>query len=569
MVDLYAQSAEQRNTTPQIEQARPDQVVNNAGGFVFGISDLARVKRFLLLGSDAGTYYQTPMKLTKENATLITTMADDDQLAEALVGLIVDVSVRGLAQKVQPALFALAIAANGKSTVGRKAAKEAMTQVVRTGSHLLTYSKYVDLLGGWSRAKRGAIINWYDNHTADQLAYQMIKYRQREGWSQRDVLRVVHPIIKRDMVAPEGEELRYNGYETAEDQATAALFDWVTKDKIEDGVPELVLDFQEAQSYATKASKGALLSLLGGADTNLSWEMLPDWALTDRSIWELLLDTNRLPMTALLRNLARLTNLEVIRPFFGAHTHQIVNMLTNQEALIKARVHPISILIAAKTYAKGQMRDGTRYTPSTDILIALDQAFHLAFGAVEPAGKSTLIGLDVSGSMGGAYDPSGILTAREVGAAMALVLAATEPHTEVFGFTAEDGRGWGGGPTKFTPLNISGKERLGDIIRQVTNLPFGRTDCSLPMQEALKNNWDVDTFVVITDNETYAGSEHPYQSLEKYRHSSASRKNAKLIVLSVTASSFSIADPSDPMGQLDICGFGSDVPQLVTAFSKG
>lgn len=35
-------------------------------------------------------------------------------------------------------------------------------------------------------------------------------------------------------------------------------------------------------------------------------------------------------------------------------------------------------------------------------------------------------------------------------------------------------------------------------MTQTANLPFGGTDCALPMVEALKHRWAVDTFVVYT-----------------------------------------------------------------------
>lgn len=38
--------------------------------------------------------------------------------------------------------------------------------------------------------------------------------------------------------------------------------------------------------------------------------------------------------------------------------------------------------------------------PSRQVVDALDAAFYASFGTVEPAGKSTMLALDVSGSMG-------------------------------------------------------------------------------------------------------------------------------------------------------------------------
>ena len=44
-----------------------NQVSNNAGGYVFAVSDLTRVRRFLILGTNGGTYYVIEKKLSIEN----------------------------------------------------------------------------------------------------------------------------------------------------------------------------------------------------------------------------------------------------------------------------------------------------------------------------------------------------------------------------------------------------------------------------------------------------------------------------------------------------------------------
>src|SRR3954447_16820910 len=56
---------------PQSEPLDARQVRNNAGGFVFALDDWARLDRFLVLGSDAPTYYQNARTLTRENASVV------------------------------------------------------------------------------------------------------------------------------------------------------------------------------------------------------------------------------------------------------------------------------------------------------------------------------------------------------------------------------------------------------------------------------------------------------------------------------------------------------------------
>lgn len=530
MPDVYSGISFRR--TPQSAPAGPQQQANNAGGYTFTIGPLEQIKRFLILGTDAGTYYQDAPTLTVDSARLVVALAESD--GRALVDAIVDVSVGGKAPRQQPALFALAIAASHGTDDSRAYALSKLSEVARTGTHLFLFARYVEQFRGWGRGLRRAVGAWYLDKPVDDVAYQAVKYRQREGWSHRDLLRLAHPATTED--------------------ARKALFDWIVG-RPADGVPRIVEGFLRAQ---TESDVPALVR-----DYRLSWEMLPDTALNEQATWDALLDTG-MPQTALLRQLPRLTRLGVVAPF-GGRTAEVAAQLVDPARLRKARVHPLSLLTALKTYAAGAGR-GSTWQPVTAIVDALDDAFYAAFGTLEPAGKRTLIGLDVSGSMGWTMDPQGILSAREVGAAMSLVIAATEPGSEVYGFTAGSG-GYGyARSSAFTPLNVSRKQRLDDVIRKTSGLPFGGTDCSLPMVEALRHGWQVDTFLVVTDNETWAGPVHPHQALAEYRRQTGI--DAKLVVLSVTPTKFSIADPSDS-GMLDVVGFGSDVPQLVTEFSRG
>jgi 60 kDa SS-A/Ro ribonucleoprotein len=100
----------------------------------------------------------------------------------------------------------------------------------------------------------------------------------------------------------------------------------------------------------------------------------------------------------------------------------------------------------------------------------------------------------------------------------------------------------------------------------VSDLPFGGTDCSLPMQHALATGLEIDTFVVYTDNETWHGEIHPYQALLEYRQRTGI--DARLIVVAMTATGRTIADPRDP-GMLDVAGFDSAVPALIGNFARG
>ena len=107
---------------------------------------------------------------------------------------------------------------------------------------------------------------------------------------------------------------------------------------------------------------------------------------------------------------------------------------------------------------------------------------------------------------------------------------------------------------------------LADVVRMTNRMPFDRTDCALPMLWATQHGVEVDTFVVYTDSETWAGRIHPVQALRQYRDRTGIP--AKLVVVGMCANQFSIADPSDA-GMLDVVGFDTAAPALIADFSAG
>ena len=134
-----------RKTTAQTEQATPTQVENSAGGFVFEVSDKSRLERFLIIGTDGGTYYASEKAITKDNAAFVTALI---QKNEALVReTLVDISVNARAYKQSPVLFTLALLlADGKD---KAATRAVFNSVVRTSTQLFEVAQYIENLTGW------------------------------------------------------------------------------------------------------------------------------------------------------------------------------------------------------------------------------------------------------------------------------------------------------------------------------------------------------------------------------------------------------------------------------------
>ncbi|MCB8942941.1 MAG: TROVE domain-containing protein [Ardenticatenaceae bacterium] len=513
-----------------------NQVPNSAGGFTWAVNDWTRLERFLVLGSEGGTYYIQPRQLTVENAEAVLRCVQAD--GRLVVNRVIEISENGRAPNNDPALFVLAICAGLGDEATRRAALEALPRVARIGTHLFHFLQFVEGFRGWGRGLRRGVANWYTAMPVDRLAYQAVKYQQRDGWSHRDALRLAHP--------------------QADGTARNTIFNWITQgaeaitaDPTED-VPDgdalrLIWAFEKAKQATDEQ---AIIELI--TEFNLPWETIPTEWLASANVWRTLLP--RLPMTALLRNLARMTANGTIQPM-SAEARLVADRITDADALRRARIHPIAVLAAMKTYEQGHgVRGQLRWEPVTAVLDALDTAFYLAFRNVQPTGKRILLALDVSGSMGwGMVANIPGLTPRVASAAMALVTARVEPQFGVVAFA-----------DKMVRLNISPRMRLDDVLKATAGIPFGGTDCALPMIWALQNRVAADAFVIYTDSETWAGRHmHPAQALQEYRQKMGIA--AKLVVVGMVSNGFTIADPNDG-GMLDVVGFDTAAPQLMADF---
>ena len=528
--DVQTKRTSQRERT----LGRTDEVRNNAGGYVFAVSDKDRLERFLILGTDKGTYYVGEKDLTNQNVKFLSDLiAKDEKMVRESV---VDVSVNARAYKNDPALFALAaLMVFGKD----KAATVAIVpSVARTATHLYTYAQFVDNLGGWGRAKRQSVSNWFTQQDRDALAYQAVKYRQRNGWTLRDLMRLSHP---------QGVD--------------STVGNFILGRGVEEGVA-IIDGFKAASAAKTEAE---LLEVLGQFK-NLPWEALPTDLLKSKAVWKTLFYNNQLNGQALVRNITRLARLDAFSDLKFAADYAA--RLTNEEMLRKTRLHPVNLLLASVTYENGQTpRNGyyreKNWKTAGVIKDALNDAFHLSFKTIEPANKRTFIGVDVSGSMSGSA--MGIdLSCAQVSGAIAMTIARTEPAYEIRGFTMAGGGYYG--TTGLTDLGISAKSSLSEAMRKVQRNNFGGTDAALPIQYALQHGIEIDTFVTITDNETWGGSAKPTQALKEYRDKTGIP--ARLAVLGVAATNFTIADPTDS-GQMDFVGFDSNAPRALADFSAG
>lgn len=524
----------------QWERENNLQFPNNAGGFSFEVTPQQRLERFLILGTDGGTYYVSEHDLTKQNMEwLVQRISLHGDGGLGVLDTVIEVSTSGRAFRNSPAIFVMALLFKHAPPFLKPTLVLDLPKVCRTATHLFEFCSYVDAMKGWGRSKREAVAGWYTSKTADELAYQAVKYRQRNGWTHRDAMRLSHP---------KGVDSAVGNFILGKDNEG------------EGATPVIITAFKSIQSQTDIKYVIENLNVF----PELPWEAIPTQFLKEPDVWKKLFYNGQLKGQALVRNVTRMARIGAFNDMLFARAY--ADRLADEQMISSTRLHPINYLNALVTYTEGQMErrgpggwgliiNRKRDWITTPVISdALNEGFYTAFKYAEPAGKRTMIALDVSGSMTSAA--LGIdLSCRQVSAAIAMTVARTEPYYDIKAFD-----------TGFYSFDISPALRLDEVVRRISVGNGGGTDCSLPMIWASNNDVEIDTFLVITDNETWAGRTHPHVALQQYRDKTGI--DAKLVVAGVTATEFTIADPRD-RGMLDVVGFDANVPKVISNFSAG
>lgn len=682
------QSSQGRASIPQTCKLNIDQVLNCSGGYVWKLSPIEHVNRYLVLGGakDMGNYYKQADDVSHECALSVLQMIRNPDASQfvQLCDLLKAVSIGGRAPKQEPVLLSVAAAiVFAKNAKEKEIAFETAKACIRIPTHMfmlagfvrdLSMAKTVNKGKGWGTGFRRTMAHYYLSHTGRELAFHMTKYQNREGWTHADMIRMLH--INPTTLADDGARLMFDYVmmkyarksKTPSEKTLATLalqkiaiepspFKPLTRAEFVEklnaiSTPQIptsasiaarpvitapavaqktgaqtvsskVAGFVSALTSvmpssasaakpadaAVKPSEDDTFVVISGEDDDeagssqkktgssssqqsqlqqvafllkhlhaiheagekkdvplacalirsgrLVREHVPTTLFGSKEIWLTLLET--MPLEALLRNLGKLTQIGV-----AAEKHkEIVVRLTNQQEVLKARIHPIKVLIASKVYTNGCGDSGSlTWTPNAYIGVALTDLFRISYGAVTPTGKRIMLGIDVSGSMSSSVLGSKVLTCRDASIAMALLYLETETNVSAVAFSN----------TLTDLLAPSSRNRLtrGMTLQQALvathGMNFSSTDCVLPIQHAIKHNLLIDAFIILTDNETYAPNEHPQNALIRYRELTGIQ--AKLIVLGMTGNCFTIVDPTD-RNTLNLAGFDTSTPEIASMFMRG
>jgi 60 kDa SS-A/Ro ribonucleoprotein len=534
MIMNYKFFTQKSKNTPQSEPLpgrEAEMIQGRSGGYMFDAGIWKMLRRCLLIGTAQSSYYAGKQELTEDffNVVKGAIAQNPSKVAEEIL-----YASDGRAINNSAPIFALVLLSMGETPEAKKAFQEIFFQVVRTGSHFYEWLNYTKSLRGFGKIIREVGKNWLSREDVKGLAYQLLKYQQRQGFFHRDALRLFH-------VKPPTEDHQM-------------LFNWVVKgwEELPTEIPSESLKQIWWYEWLKRNPEQTHEAILQG---HLTHEMAAPVGKMDKEAWQLLF--NEMPIGALLRNLGSLTEIGVIRADERRNLDHVENILNDKNRLRKGRIHPIDVLKALKTYQSGGTLGKSKKTwiPVPRISDILEKALELSFNTVEPTGKIFMHAVDVSGSMSyGVVDSVG-LSCCEIATTMALVTAKAEKNYMIRGFAND-----------FRDLGITHKDSFSSALKKASNQNFGATDAAVAYDWMISKKFKADVICFWTDSESWAGLKHPSVALAEYRKKV--NPDIKAVYITLQPYQITLVDPQDPLSW-DMGGFDPGIPRIIQMLASG
>ncbi|KXS16912.1 trove-domain-containing protein [Gonapodya prolifera JEL478] len=166
--DVTGSSAAADATTQseQIPGREQDMTQNSAGGFTFKVTDFEGLRRFLVLGTEAGTCYCQETKVALDNAKSIKTIIEEGKGKE-VVDVVTEYSEGGRTPKQDTLIFPLALVTRFGNDNQRQYAYTKVAAVCRIPTALFGLIEFIKALSNNSHRMGGrglhrAIRDWYN-----------------------------------------------------------------------------------------------------------------------------------------------------------------------------------------------------------------------------------------------------------------------------------------------------------------------------------------------------------------------------------------------------------------------
>lgn len=238
--------------------------------------------------------------------------------------------------------------------------------------------------------------------------------------------------------------------------------------------------------------------LNGELETPYTWETQLSANGNNAQTWEALIDSGKVGYMALLRNLRNILNAN------PSNLNKVLDTIQNPEAVKRSKQLPFRFLSAYKEVINTSC--GSR------MFNALDNAVEAACENVPRLSGTTVIAVDVSGSMDSCVSAKSEMRCYQIAMMLGLIANRICDNSIFYVFDTD---------IKKYPLS----NRI-SILSTALNTPCGGgTNMYLPFQKMIEDNVKADRIIILSDNECNSGGSwycrRPVQALaDEYRKKS-------------------------------------------------
>lgn len=390
--------------------------------------------------------------------------------------------------------------------------------VCKTIPELTYFLKHVPR--SWGRTTRRALEAWMYNIPADELAYQMTVYRNSNGFSCHDLLRLIHP-------RPKSTDYQ-------------ALFAYVSDRYVND-----CTEFIDAVEVARHTRNVSIASSMI-VQHNLSWKHIGcPQLLHHGEIWHAFL-SQPLSVDDLVPQLPHILKIS------NKYESRICELLGDVNYVKAGSFCPSLYLRILRQLQSKELGSNALHG-------AVESALHMYMQLLKDrypssSDKRFQIVLDVSGSMACSHCMGmKFVSAREVSVLLTMMFMHTESHVTVKAFS-----------DTLRVLDFQREDTFEMLVKKASHLSFDDTDIAAAIEHATNANEVVDCFVIITDESPVGQSATAVSALRKYQNTV--HAGARLVVLATTTRCVHIAE-SYAQDMLDIAGFDEYAFEIIRMFA--
>jgi 60 kDa SS-A/Ro ribonucleoprotein len=393
----------------------------------------------------------------------------------------------------------------------RRLAVGVFDSVIRTPNDLYDFVTVCNSMGNnlSGRSLKRMINRWLDTKVSEYWAIKYGSEGRKGDWNLSKILRHFHPRHKE-------------------------LFRYLRSRKNADFTVDLnklpqVRAFEQLKKATSDSEKVRLIT-----EGRLPHEVASSFAGSSKEVWRAIVP--QLPIFALLRNLATLERHGVLDEFRG----HIEEKLTNPKVIHNSKILPFRFDKAAEKVTTNWAVD------------ALRGALEVSVENIPQIPGRVAVMLDISGSMGGGYygNRSMYIDTASILALALMKKANLNGRLLLFDTQTEE-------------FPVSQYDSILSQSRKIR--PRGGTDTGSPVRVITKDRDEIDTIIMITDEQQNTGS--PFcDELSRYRGSV--NRNVRSFIINVSPYKGRMVDESDKLVHY-IYGWSDQVLTYISMASQG